>query len=96
MDATPLLSLGGAYILYYAIDVFDGDQAFLLERANTSNISYSFNYSVLGINRCFSSYGIRVNVYGISFDGEGNISTLIVGITQNDRYCISNMTISGK
>ncbi len=92
----PFSSLWDVPILYYVIDVFD-DQAFLLERANTSNLSYSFNYSVLGINRCFSSYGIRVNLYGISFDGEGNISTLFVSVTQNE-YCItiySNTTVSG-
>ncbi len=92
----PLSSLWEVPILYYAIDVFDAYQAFLLERANTSNLSYSFNYSVLGINRCFNSYGIRVNIRGISFNGEGNISTLLVNVTQNDRYCITNTTISGK
>ena len=91
----PPFSLRNVPILYYAIDVFDADQTFLLERANTSNLSYSFNCSVLGINRCFS-YGIRVNVHGINnFYGEGNITTLLVGVTQNDRYCISNTTISG-
>ncbi len=93
----PPFFLGDVPILYYAIDVFDADQVFLLERANTSNLSYSFNYSVLGINRCFNSYGIQVNVHGINFDGEGNISTLLVGVKQNNRYCItSNTTISGK
>ncbi len=91
----PPSSLGNVPILYYVMDVFDAYQAFLLKRENTSNLSYSFNYSVLGITRCFNSYKFQVNVRGINVDGEGNISTLLLDVIQNDTYCITT-TISGK
>lgn len=82
-------------ILYYTIDVFDSNQV-LLERENTSELFYSFNKSVLGIAQCFSSFKLQVNVRGVNFAGEGNISTLLWDVTQNDTYCITFTTILGK